>query len=512
MQVASILFAAAFTFLTCLFLGKSLLKFGSAKLYRSEELFFGFVLGAACLSTIVLLVSLAGLAYSWVFFALGCGAFGLAYRCGALGLTQQRLRPLPRPWTILFASVYAVFAVLYLMNALAPEVSADGAMFHVALPALYLREHRIPPITTNFLASMSEGLEMLFLFAFSFGRHSAAAMVDLLFTLLLPLGMLSYARRIEAPAAGVIGSLLFFLSPAVGAYGAIAYLDVAVATVVFAVFYALQIWWSEQDSGLLIPLGLLAGFGYSIKYTAFLAVPYALALLVVRLWRLRKPIWRPCITVSFCALAVMSPWMIKNAVFVSNPVSPFANRVFRNPYLYVSTEETYKYNMGSLEGLPVWRLPYEVTVRGGRTQGFVGPIFLLAPLALAALTVPAGRQLLCAAALFLLPFHSYPVVRILLPALPFLSLALGLVVSRWTQGALAILVLHAALSWPAEIPKYASRTAVRPQFPDWRAALRLTPEPEFLDRRLGDYRLDVLLEAKTAPHDRIFAFGGFAQA
>lgn len=27
-------------------------------------------------------------------------------------------------------------------------------MFHVALPALYLREHRIPVITTNFLASL----------------------------------------------------------------------------------------------------------------------------------------------------------------------------------------------------------------------------------------------------------------------------------------------------------------------------------------------------------------------
>src|SRR5205807_6090685 len=75
-----------------------------------------------------------------------------------------------------------------------------------------------------------------------------------------------------------------------------------------------------------------------------------------------------------------------------------------------------------------------------------------------------------------------------------------------------ILVLHAALSWPSEIPKYASRGAVRPQFPDWRAALRLTPDSEFLNRRRDDYGLELLIEAKTAPHDRIFAFGGFAQA
>src|ERR1051326_3800577 len=256
----------------------------------------------------------------------------------------------------------------------------------------------------------------------------------------------------------------------------------------------------------------MAGFGYSIKYTAFLAVPYALALMIFRLWRLRKPFWRPCIKVSLCAGGGMSAWMIKNAVFVGNPFSPFANRVFRNPYMYVSTEESYRNNMGSLGDMPVSRLPYEITVRGARTQGFVGPVFLLAPLALAALTAPAGRQLLLAAAVFVLPFYSYPVVRILLPALPFLSLALGLVMSRWTQGALAILVLHAALSWPAEIPKYASRGSPHPQFPDWRAALRLTPELEFLKQHLVDYGLDVLIETRTAPNDRIFAFGGFAQA
>ena len=100
---------------------------------------------------------------------------------------------------------------------------------------------------------------------------------------------------------------------------------------VFAVFYLVQIWWLEPDSGLLIPFGLLAGFGYSIKYTAFLTVPYALGLLGVRLWRLRKPIWRPCITASFCALTVMSPWRIKNALFVGNPVAPFATGMFRYP-------------------------------------------------------------------------------------------------------------------------------------------------------------------------------------
>jgi hypothetical protein len=190
-QIASILFAAAFTFVSCLAIGKMLLRAVRAKLYRAEELFFGFVLGAACLSMVVLLLGVLGLIYFWVFLIMGCVAIAAAYVSGALRFTRDRLAPLARAWLIFFACFCGLFAVLDLGNALAPETSPDGAMFHVALPALYVREHAIPAITTNFLASFSEGMEMLFTFAFSFGKHSATAMVHLLFTLLLPLGMLS---------------------------------------------------------------------------------------------------------------------------------------------------------------------------------------------------------------------------------------------------------------------------------------------------------------------------------
>ena len=505
MQVLLILFAAAFTFLTCLFLGKSLLKLLHTKLYRSEELFFGFVLGATCLSAIVLVLGVTGLAYSWVFLLIGCSSFAIAYACGAFRFTKEHLKPPPRSWTILFTILYAIFAVLYLGNALAPEASSDGSLFHVALPALYLREHRIPPITTNFLATFSEGMEMLFLFAFAFGKHSATAMVHLLFGLLMPIGMLSYARRVGAPVAGVIGSLLFFLSPMTAESSTTAYVDVGVTAVIFAVFYLVQIWRAGRDNLLLIPLGLIAGFGFAIKYTAFIAVAYAVGAIVFRSRR-------SAIIVCLCALAVMSPWLIKNAIIVHNPVSPFANRVFPNPYMYVSTENTYRHNMGSFQGMTVWRVPYEVTVRGARTQGFLGPLFLLSPLALLALGVPAGRQLVIAAAVFTLPFFSYPVARILLPALPFISLALGIVVSRWKQAALVLIILQAISAWPSVIPKYASRNTIKPEFPDWRAALRITPESTYLRSRMGDYGIDELLETKVPPSEQVFSFNGFAQS
>ena len=61
----------------------------------------------------------------------------------------------------------------------------------------------------------------------------------------------------------------------VGIDGISAYVDVSAACAVFGVFYLLEIWDKERIPALLIAAGLLAGFAYAAKYTAGLAVPYA---------------------------------------------------------------------------------------------------------------------------------------------------------------------------------------------------------------------------------------------
>lgn len=520
-QVAAVLFGGAFTFLVSLLLGKTLLKWLRIKLYRSEELFFGFMFGAACLSMIVFCLTVCGLAYTGIFFATGIAIVAIAWRYRAIEFAAEKLPPLPRTWSLLFRSVYGIYAVLYLVVALCPESSPDGTVYHVAFPALYLREHHIPAITTNLLATLSEGVEMLFLFAFSLGRHGAAALVHLLFMLAAPLGMLSYAKRIGSPVAGVVGGLLFFLSPVTAVVGTAAYVDVAAAVVVFTVFYLVHVWRERQQDALLIPAGLLAGFAYAIKYTACLAVVYVIGAVILRGRRSLKSTLRPCAIVVLFAFAMMVPWLVKNVAVVGNPVAPFANRWFPNPYISVSIEQGYVAQMGSLGGLPLWQFPYDITARGAHTQGSIGPVFLLTPLALLALTHPAGRQLLCAAGIFLLPYPAALGARFLLPALTFLALALALAVSRWKYLAAVIVVLHAVLSWPQVIPHYAmlfGAPGPRLEMPDWRAALRLKPEADYLEEtvygeeRVDGYGIGTILNANVPRRERVLAFRTFQQA
>src|SRR5205085_838347 len=83
---------------------------------------------------------------------------------------------------------------------------------------------------------------------------------------------------LQCHGAGVCGALLVFASPVVGIDGTVAYNDVATACIVFTAFYLARIWAAgESNAALLVPLGLVAGFGYAAKYTAFLAVAYAVA-------------------------------------------------------------------------------------------------------------------------------------------------------------------------------------------------------------------------------------------
>src|SRR5665811_1034723 len=78
----------------------------------------------------------------------------------------------------------------------------SGAGYHLGLVSRYLREHGFVRITDNLYAAMPGGVEMLFLFAFAFGKHSAAALVHLAFLLALVWQIFSYARRRGFPVVG----------------------------------------------------------------------------------------------------------------------------------------------------------------------------------------------------------------------------------------------------------------------------------------------------------------------
>jgi len=481
------------------------------KLERSEHAALAFVVGSACFSEIVFVLCSLGLARKGVFIAFGLLA-GIAIVGTRRTVTHIQFARLPIRWILPFGLLFAAFGIVYFVNALAPEMSPDGSAYHLPFVARYLRAHGFEPISRNLYANLSQGIELLFLPAYSLGGHSSAALVHFLFLLALPLMMISYGRRFGFPLPALAAAFLVFASPALGWDGTSAYVDVAAAAILFALFYLLRVWDTAKQSSLMIPIGILAGFSFAAKYTAAIRIPYALAIVTWTLWRAGKAWRRPVLTLCAVAALFILPWMIKNQMFAGNPFAPFANRLFPNPYVHVSFEEQYRYDLRHYLLTNWLRAPWELTVKGERLQGFFGPLFLLMPLALLSLRKREGRRLLLAGAIFALPWFLNIGTRFLIPALPPLTMALALAL-RQPAGLLpALAVLHGFLSWYATPFHYFDTYAPRLTAFPIRGAFRIEPEDVYLARNSSGYRVDRMIEREVPPGDKVFSLEQIPEA
>jgi hypothetical protein len=176
----------------------------------------------------------------------------------------------------------------------------------------------------------------------------------------------------------------------------------------------------------------------------------------------------------------------------------------------VEFDEFYRSTLAKSNGLKLWEIPWDATVAGYRSCGLFGCVFLLAPVALLSLRKREGRQLMLAAVVFALPILGNKGSRFLIPAIPFLSLAMGMALARAPLLAAAVIVAHAITSWPAVVGKYANPLAWRLREAPWEAALRLVPEQTFISKHVPEYAATRMLDDLAPPNSRIFSFEAIA--
>jgi hypothetical protein len=464
----------------------------------TERITFAFALSAVCVSSTVFLLCAIGcagpamLALALI-VGLGCGS--------ATSLQMGSTVAIPRRWLLFFVGVAAPFAVVYLVNAAAPETSADGAYYHLGLVRRYLDHHGFYRLTTNMYASLTQGCEMLFLAVYPVLRNTGTALVHCVFLLMLPVAMIAYSARFLSAPAGILGGLFVFVSPVIGMDGSSAYVDVCLAFSGFAMFYALELWDASRSSRMLIVAGLLGGFSFAVKYTGSFALVYLIAFIA---WRSRR--LKSVLIAAGAAALITAPWLVKNWIIVRNPVSPFFNRVLPNPYVYPATEARYLHAMQHYNGAALgWDTPYEITVRGRQLQGTLGPVFLLAPLALAAALRGAhGRRILAAGVLFALPWFANLGTRFLIPAVPFIALAMAMTLVRWRVVSIAAVVFNAVACWPWVLTYYCAPANWRITHFPVAAAVRIEPESEYLDKWAPDVRIAWMLQDKMPPNGVVY--------
>ncbi len=394
----------------------------------------------------------AGLAIAGLF---ALGIFGL-YRPEAAGAVLILLiAGDPRPWwrdlsarlrTLKPARPAFLPAALILVGAmtclesLAPATSQDALVYHLAVPARYIREGGMVYIPGNFFASFPQNVEMLFTLALLIHDSTLANWYHWLLGAGSILAVAALARQLSGGRGGLLAAAVFATIPTACLIAAWAYVDLGLVLFqVLAIACFLQ-WHERQRPAWLALSGAFAGLAGGCKYTGgAAAILIFLAIFVSGALR-RKKLGRSSLeALGFASLAglLVSPWLIKNFCLTGNPVYPFLFQFFggrdwdaeRAAVLTLFLGE-----WGGGGGPAEWpALFFKLTFSSRffsieNFDGMIGPVFLLAlPITLAGLRRSRGPRwaFYFAAGFGLLWIATTRQIRFLLPALACASAWIG---------------------------------------------------------------------------------------
>ncbi len=455
-----------------------------------------FGLGAVAVSLVVFLLLLVGWGRAVVFVPFGAAVIATAlWRRAAVAGAPYGISGHWYLWVS-----FAVYGVMYLLVALAPEIQPDAVVYHLGLAAEYSRLGHFSS-RIGFYELIPQGLEMLFTVAYTLGGGSAAKLVHFAFFLAtVPLIQALGELLGIGPWKRFAAALLYFAMPVAGITGTCTYNDAALVFFTVGALYLTTLWAQDRSPAVLWCAGLFAGFCYGIKFTGgfvALAVAAAIVFLAQRA--------RPFFAVSAAAVIPVLPWMIRAYTLTGNPFAPLMNAWFPNPFFNAASEHAVSVAVRSYPAFTLMKAPWEYAAGGG-LQGVTGPVLIALPIALFAWRRRAGRILLTAIAVTLLPWLLNAGTRFLMPSVPFAALAMAdiLPVSLLS----VVLAAQLIVSWPSVLNRVEAPYAWSIREIPWRAAMRLENAADYLERSLPSYSAARLVEWGTGAQDRVLLFTG----
>ena len=439
----------------------------------------------------LLYAALAGLML-WGLGALGLAAAGLLAPPGLVALalalaTGWLTRPRlvwPRPGLALILTG-ALALLPGLLDAAAPPVDTDELYYHLALPSEMLRQGGLVGGLLRPDGNRPMALHLPYAALMAFGGDSAPRLLHLLLGGGALAATLAVGRAWLGRGAGEIAALLLLGSWTFSAELGLASNNLPAA---LAVLLALDAALRGSARG----LALASGLALAIKYTV--AGPLVGVFLVARL------AWKDRVLAGLAALALVSPWWLRNVGVGVHPLFPFAGWPTLGDVSF-AFQYLDKYGAGR-DPTAMLLLPWNAVMTARtdtfRFLGHLNPAFLaLIPGALAmALRPGAARRIGLAATLAGLAWAAGPHwLRYLLPGLPLLALAGaaafaddGPLSGRLPRAALLICGLAGA---PANLGPVLVRAAER-----WLPATGQQSREDYLASKLEDWPVIAYVNAQ----------------
>ena len=253
------------------------------------------------------------------------------------------------------AVVIAALVVVVLLLCAVPPVDRDALTHHLAVPKLYLKYGGLVEIPWVPFSYFPMNLDLLYLIPLYFGNDIIPKYIHFAFALLTGYLIFGYLKqRTGKSLYGLFGALLFLSLPVVVKLSITVYVDLGLIFFSTAALLSILKWAANGYSARhLILAGVFCGLALGTKYNGLVTF-FLLACLVPVLYvrgegaalppgkMPGRPLNGPQhhggraalkavasgVVFSVVALAVFSPWMIRNFIWTRNPVYPLYSSVF----------------------------------------------------------------------------------------------------------------------------------------------------------------------------------------
>jgi 4-amino-4-deoxy-L-arabinose transferase-like glycosyltransferase len=415
--------------------------------YRTklEGIVFSLAIGLGAIAYLILVLALLHLLYAPVLGgllllgALLCRKVWRDWPRKAADLWRQSgIHAWLRRRLVAIAAIGIVLLLLapLLVLPLYPPTQWDSIALHLASAKIYAAQHAIVFTTYLRYPVFPQMNQMLFTGALMLGDDLLAQLIEWLMLAMLAAALIACGERYLTQRAGWWGAALLLSNPIMLKMGSVAYVDVALALYIFLGVYAFWNWFETKERAWLVMAGVLLGLAFGVKYPALFFILLLTAVAFVAA-RGRERLTAPLIFGGL-AFTVALPWLARNLYYTGNPLFPFYYELFAPLFGYGRWSREYlglllddrpgrgvARTLGGLLSLP-WVLTTNPAVFEGETS--ISPFYLpVLPLTIIVAIRQRGVRLLLmvAASYTLFWWGTYQILRYLMPAFPFFSLAAG---------------------------------------------------------------------------------------
>ncbi len=448
----------------------------------SEECSFSFGLGSGIIIFLVIGLAAIGLLYKGLLVAVVLGLYGLVYNearslcrqgCQACGSIFIKKKTFEAKVCFLFIGLATIVTFL---AAATPPFFYDALVYHLALPHKYLLRHGFHALPYFHPSAYPANLGMLFAVALSFSGGMLAKLFSWCFVPMTVVSVYAFAKSRWGNHVAIISATITMLTPAVLIISTLTTVDTGVMFYSSLSFFALVSWFTHRQKHWLFFSSLFCSLAVGTKYTAIVTTGMPLAFfLCIHEYFLQKQsllhTLRKVAIVIGIIICGASPWLIKNIMYVGNPLHPLFHSFFSQK---APVAEYQKLQHDEASQIAQWfdffkrclKAPWTTTMTAADAGGKTGVLFLLffpCVFLINKLDMPLKYLIAISGFSFFLWFVLLPrVLRYAFPVFPLFSVVTAYLcwhistsdrLRRWIFGGISLMFLYHMLLFGAEEAK-----------------------------------------------------------